>query len=143
MLHGLAGLWIMTACAPPPEVGPGAAPELPSIELIYPPSTATELPLDSDGVFRTLVVVHIDGFEYLSPVMSDMPADVEGQGHWHLNVNNVYVNAPGAAFYSYESDTIGEGDSVRLQVVLATNNHEEIPDYQDVVEFNVVAPVVE
>lgn len=142
MLHTLAGLWIVMACAPPPETIVGEEVS-PSIELIYPPATATELPLDSDGMFRTLVVVHIDGFEYVSPVMSDMPPDVEGQGHWHLNVNNLYVNAPGAAYYAYESDTIQEGDSVRLQVVLATNNHEEILDDQDVVEFTVTAPVAE
>ncbi len=147
---GLAVLGALAACAPPPEItvagsGTGEA----SVELIYPPSDVG-IPLTQEGVgpnaelyLDLLVVVSVDGLEYVPPVPD--PEDVEGQGHYHFNVNGAYVDAPPAKFYEYRSDEgeFKEGDRVQISVTLASNTHQDLDqftDWIDVIEFDVLAP---
>jgi len=135
----------MGACEPPPL--PAGAGGEPAIELIYPPADVGEIPLTEDGgalFLDLLVVAAVDNFTYVSP--TENKDDVEGEGHFHFNVNGVYRDAPPARFYSFRSDAdeFSVGQRVQVSVTLASNTHQDLDtftDWIDLIEFDVVAPV--
>lgn len=142
---GIAVAAGIVACEPPPA--PSDAGGEPAIEMIYPPSDIGTIPLTQEGSEQFLdlfLVVDIENLEYVPPV--DSPEDVEGQGHYHFNVNDAYVDAPPARFYEFRSDP-GEfkaGDRVKVSVTLASNTHQDLDTFAnwiDVAEFTVGEPL--
>ncbi len=131
-------LFALCACAPPAV--PGAVGGDPEIELLYPPRDAVTLPLDAQGRLSFLVVVSLDNLEFVTP--SDDNADVDGQGHFHLSINDVYIDAPPHQYYPYMSApddyTVGQGLSVRVS--LQSNTHRDLDasaSWEDIAEYTV------
>lgn len=129
---------VLAACAPPPT--PDGAATDPSIRLLYPPRDQDTLALDDQGRLSFLVVVDINDLEFVTPGEDNV--DVDGQGHFHLSLNDVYIDAPAEQYYSYTSApdayTAGQGLSVRVSV--QSNTHKDLdesPDWEDIVEYTV------
>jgi hypothetical protein len=125
-------------CAPPPV--PGGVGGDPEIELLYPPRDAGTLPLDDQGRLSFLVVVSVDNLEFVTP--SDDNEDVDGQGHFHLSINDVYIDAPPHQYYQYVSApgdyTVDQGLSVRVSV--QSNTHRDLDAsaaWEDIAEYTV------
>jgi hypothetical protein len=136
---------LLLACAPPDAVDLTEAVE-PSIELLYPPANVGTIPLDADGVLRFLVVADIDNLSFVTPVMNmeDPPPPVDGEGHFHVNINGVYVDAPEDLYYEYASKVaeFDAGQQLALSVTLAANDHTDLDMYTDwekIIEFEVGA----
>jgi hypothetical protein len=68
------------ACPAPPLEGGE-----PSIQLLYPQHSTTTLALDAQCHLKSLVVVDIEGLEFVPPGSTDQ--NVDGQGHWHVYVD--------------------------------------------------------
>lgn len=131
-------LAVLAGCAPPPL--PEGAVGDPEIRLLYPPQDAGTLPLDAEGRLSFLVVADVNNLEYVAP--AEDAVDVDGQGHFHLTINDVYVAAPSDQFYQYTSEpdaySVGQGLSVRVS--LASNTHLDLDasaSWEDVAEFTV------
>lgn len=132
---------ILLACEPPPDplADAGAGGGEPAIEMIHPPRDVGIIPLNGDRL-EVFLTVAIYNLEFFSP---DEPRDdAEGEGHWHLNVNGVYRDAPAQRFHLWRSQA-GEfevGDRVQLSATLSSNMHRDLDmfdDWIDVIEFNV------
>lgn len=125
---------IGAGCAPPPPIEAGSEPE---IRLLYPDSSQ-DFSLNSEGRLQFLVVVDIIGLEYVEPA-EDL-ADVEGQGHWHVNLNDAYLSAPSNLYYEVDSAGFVSGDAVKLSATLQDNSHDDLDQYdswQAILEFEI------
>lgn len=133
----------LMACAPPPEPdGGGTTAGEPRIELLHPPANVGTIELDAAGRLSFLVVADIDDLEFVEPNAAS--EDIEGQGHYHVNINGTYIDAPPASSYDYTSNP-GEfavDQAISLSVTLASNTHEDLDqfeDWSDTIEFRVAA----
>lgn len=132
----------VAACEPPP------APDLssagggePSVEILYPPRDVGGIALVREGddcFLDMLVVADVRDFTYVSP--TEQKEDVEGEGHFHFNVNGVYKDAPPDRQFEWRSEanefTAGRG--VQISVTLASNTHRDLDAFSgwiDVIEF--------
>lgn len=135
-------VWVCVACAPPPAVELGDGDGEPSVAILYPPSGATDIGLDLDGVLRFTVVVDINGLTFVPAHEKD--EIVAGEGHWHLDVNNDYIGPATELFWEYES-TPGQftvGQAISVEVELVEHTHVAlVPPVTAVVEFNVAEPL--
>ncbi|HMV69948.1 MAG TPA: hypothetical protein PKA64_24120 [Myxococcota bacterium] len=143
MIPGLL-LLALAACEPPdaPDLGSSAEP---AIELLYPPADVGTIALDLDSVLRILVVADIDNLDYVPDAKGQ--AAVDGQGHYHVNINGVYVAAPVALYYEYASEpgAFTVGQQLSLSVTLAANDHTALDMYdawERVIEFEVGRPEI-
>lgn len=135
-----AGLF---GCEPPPEVV--AAEGEPSVEILHPPRDVGEVSLvASNGscFLDLLVVADVRNFIYVSP--DENKEDVDGEGHFHFNVNGVYKDAPSARSFEWRSapNEFQTGNRVQISVTLASNTHRDLDTlagWIDVIEFNVVS----
>lgn len=108
---------LLSGCAAP------VLEESASVSIVFPESS------QSTVYCPTLpVVVDIDGFE-LSPEGIDQ-ASVDGQGHWHLEINGEYVgNSTSHTFLIDGALALEPGRTHALTAVLRTNQHEALdPD---------------
>lgn len=129
--------WVagMVACAPPPEVDLGAAEE-PVIEILYPVTNTTDLGLDEEGRLHMVVVVDINGFEFLPAYSDDPEVDREGQGHWHLLINGTLKSAAQELFVEFvsEPNEYTPGQLVGIRAELVTNTHNPLTQPSQVVD---------
>lgn len=129
---------MLVACAPPdPPVGGGAL----GVEILHPPADVGSVALDDDGVLRILIVVDVNGIEFVEPGTVD--EDVEGQGHWHLHVNGGYEGPPPARFILWEDEAAEEGQNYAIRASMATNDHNDVIvdgiPVDDTIEFTIAA----
>jgi hypothetical protein len=128
-----------TGCAPPDPIELQDGGE-PTISILYPSPTTSELPVDADGNLHALVVVDINNFEYVPPGTTDQV--VEGQGHWHIFLDPLdFYAAPTDLFYDTPIPGLEVGQSYRLRVTLQNNDHSDPPCAgvcTDAVEFTAV-----
>lgn len=131
---------LLIACEPPDAPDFGGAGE-PLVELLNPPADVGTIPLDDQGVLSFLVVADIDNLTWVPP-SQDHEDPVDGEGHYHVNINGAYVAAPTLLYYEYASQP-GEftvGQQLQLSVTLAANDHSDLDMYeewQQVIEFEV------
>ena len=88
------------------------------------------------------IIVDVDDFELVDP--QAMSGNVDGQGHWHLVVNNDYQPSmwhSSTATYDKLSGTYQDGDVLRVEPSLQDNSHNFISDTAtSVIELIVVDP---
>lgn len=116
-LPPVLGLLALAGCAAP------VLDDASSIEILF-PASSTEL-----TYCPTMpVVVEVDGFT-LSPEGIDQ-APVDGEGHWHLEVNGEYVGTTAEhTFLIDDSLALEPGRTHALVATLRTNQHEPLdPD---------------
>ena len=107
------------ACAPPDPIR--------SIDILFPTPDTDVIPLDEDGILRTLVVVDIEGFTVLEEGTADPDSTTEG--HWHIYVNDTYRGAVSDGFTTEVEETgITDGQPISITVSLATDRHQDIED---------------
>jgi hypothetical protein len=130
-------------CAPPEPLGDGVGTSTPEIRLLYPPLDAG-IAVDAEGNLQTLVVVDIIGLEFVSP--AEQPPLTDGQGHWHINPQGVYLTAPPALSYELDSDAFTVGQRGLIVTDLQDNEHAPLtqtigtcPTCEDRIEFDVLA----
>ena len=111
------------ACAPPPEIDATGDPE---IRLLYPDGDVP-ITVDIDGLLQFLVVVDMVNIEFTTPG-PDNPL-VDGQGHWHLSLNDVYVDAPLAFHYDISQSGWATGDAVKITATLQDNEHADLDQF--------------
>ena len=97
------------------------------------PITAVE---DEAGCHASfLVVVDILNLTFVPPAGDAGSAAVDGEGHWHVAINDVYYGAPANLWadvaLSSAQDSKGWGDvcpgtPLDLRVSLAKNDHEDL-----------------
>ncbi len=129
LLWRLAFAIPIAGCAPPDPVS-GTEP---SIQLLYPTEDAPITAVDDDAGCHTsfLVVVDVRNLNFVPPAGDAGSADVPGEGHWHLAINDVYYGAPAAlwtdvAISSAQDANVCPGQSLELRVSLAQNDHEDL-----------------
>lgn len=112
----------LVACAPPPLPAEGddsGGVVAPSIEIVYPESSQSEVLCPT-----FMVVVDIEGFT-LSPIV-DGAANVEGEGHWHLLDSATYLTAADKEYtFIPESKALTAG-SHSLVAALSYNDHQPL-----------------
>ena len=113
---------LLTGCEPPPPVDVTGDPQ---IRLLY-PDEGVPIPLDPDGNLAFLVVVDILDFDFLPGGADSL---VEGQGHWHLNLNDVYVDSPTELFYEVSQPGWQSQDAIKLSVTLQDNQHGDLDQF--------------
>lgn len=142
----LASAALSAACAPPPvpEGLDGDASRAnatdPTVEILVPGPNTEVIGLDDEGRLQFLVVGELDNIDWISP--ADVDEDVEGQAHFHVNLNGTYIDAPVEQAYVYTSrpDEFAPGDTVILDLTLSTNTHEDLdlwPTWKDTLAFTV------
>jgi hypothetical protein len=133
LLWRLAFAIPLAGCAPPDPV----AGTEPAIELLYPTADVPISAVEDDAGCHTsfLVVVDVQNLTFVPPAGDAGSADVPGEGHWHLTIDDVYYGAPAALWVdvalSSAQDASGSGDacpgrSLELRVGLAKNDHEDL-----------------
>ncbi len=109
----------------------------PQITLLR-PTEGEAVQVDASGQIAFEIEVHIDGFDYTPQDMGLEP--VSGQGHFHVELNDVYQGAPDTLTSTVEADGFTTGDQLLLNVVLTENDHSVIqPTVSDHVELSAVA----
>lgn len=139
MNRWLINLCVLAAACAPPPIPSGGGGE-PSIVMLFPPRDAGTLPLNEEGVLTFLIVADVNGIEYVPP--ADGAVDVDGEGHYHVTVNDVYIGAPSAQAYQFKSgvDEYTVGQALSVRVSLQSNTHrdlDESPDWEDIAEYTV------
>jgi hypothetical protein len=132
LLWRLAYAIPLAGCAPPDAVS-GTEP---AIALLYPTAdVAISAVADDAGCHASfLVVVDLLNLTFVPPAGDAGSADVQGEGHWHLTINDVYYGAPAAlwadvAIGSAQDAALGNvcpGGTLELRVSLARNDHEDL-----------------
>lgn len=112
-----------SACEPPDPIGEVGEP---AIAILHPAADVGTIPMvqTPEGlVLDVLLVVDIDGFEFVEP--NTVLEDVEGEGHYHFFVNESYLGPPPQQFIRYvsEPDEWEVGQQMALRVELATHTH--------------------
>lgn len=134
-------LVVMSACLP--EKGPedGATPE---IRLLY-PTNASPVEASGEGADCTvelLVVVDILNLDFVPP--SQATGAVDGEGHWHFEINGDKRDRPEAlwAEETLVGDRFCPGSTLNIRVALANGAHldlDEFPTWEAVSEPEIVA----
>ncbi len=140
MRHALLlaiGFTASAGCQPPDAVTLGdTAVAQPEIRLLYPDANVP-ISLDpTDGNLRFMVVVDLVGIEFNDPGLATNVVD--GEGHWHLSLNDAYVDAPDDLYYELDQEGWNSGEAVKLTVTLQDNEHADLDQYagwQDILEF--------
>lgn len=117
------------ACEPPPAPEAGGAELDPRIVLLYPDSTVP-IGLDpDDGHLRFLVAVDLVDIEFNDPGLAEVNTD--GEGHYHVSLNDAYVDAPPNLWYEIDQEGWQSGDAVKLTVSLQDNEHGDLDQYEN------------
>ena len=138
LLWRLAFAISLAGCAPPDPVS-GTEP---AIALLYPTADAPIVAVEDDAGCHAsfLVVVDVKNLTFVPPAGDAGSAEVPGEGHWHLTINDVYYGAPAALWadvaLSSAQDAKGWGDvcpgeSLELRVSLAQNDHQDLDGTED------------
>ncbi len=121
----------LLACAPPDYQPPTAEVQasFPSIRILFPNPALTASSADELLICPMFtVVVEVDNFELSHEHYGEDPVD--GEGHWHLYVDDPDLDEPQAAVadpYASPSAALAPGfHSVYVQLV--QNNHLPLPD---------------
>ena len=123
----------LAGCAPPDPVS-GTEP---AVALLYPTADAPITAVEDEAGCHTsfLVVIDVLNLTFVPPASDAGSADVPGEGHWHLTINDVYYGAPAELWadvaLSSAQDAQGwgnvcPGDALELRVSLAENDHEDL-----------------
>jgi hypothetical protein len=135
----LGAAWLATAtgCEPPPAVEGGGTME-PEVRLLYPDA---DVPITLDpvtGNLKLLIVVDLVGITFNDPGLAEQITD--GEGHYHVSLNDVSIDAPPNLWYEIDEEGWSVGDAGKLTVSLQDNEHGDLDQYtlwQDIFEFTV------
>lgn len=125
-----------TGCEPPPEATGGSVE--PEVRLLYPDA---DVPITLDpvtGHLKMLIVVDLVGLTFNDPGLAEQITD--GEGHYHVSLNDVYIDAPPNLWYEIDEEGWNVGDAGKLTVSLQDNEHGDLDQYtlwQDIFEFTV------